>query len=67
MILAILNLHGAFMPLTKFQLNWHMNQEEMCFEEFKDGCHCHHLRYQNGTISSSKLSLHVVMMTTTKF
>ena len=46
-ILAILNLHVDLMPPTKFR---YMVQEEMLFEEFKDGCHYGHLGYQNETI-----------------
>ena len=39
---------------------------EASFEDFKDGHHGGHLRYQNGTILAI-LNLHVAPMSSTKF
>ena len=77
-ILAILNLHAAPMPSTKFPLhptycsgadnNWRLSNwpKEMLIEDFQNGWHGSHLGYRNGQILAI-LNLHVAPMPPTKF
>ena len=61
MILAILNLHVAPMPPTKFGLNLVMVREQMWVQDFQDGCPGSHPRYPNRRIKAI-LNLYVSPM-----
>lgn len=49
MIQAILNVHVAPIPQTKFRFNLTQGWEKMVFEGYQDGYNGSHIIYSNGT------------------
>ena len=49
MVQAILNVHVAPIPQTKFRFNLTMGWEKMVFEGYQDGYNGSHIIYSNGT------------------